>query len=88
MALMRQAAPLTMGWCLDCHRHSEAPLRPENEIFATDWHAADQAERGRQLLEHYHCTWTEIVVKLEDYARWSAAQPKAAIWHARARRCL
>ncbi len=28
MAAVEQDATLTMGWCLDCHRHPEANLRP------------------------------------------------------------
>jgi hypothetical protein len=55
MPLMRQAAPLTMGWCLDCHRDPTPNLRAANEIFASDWTPpADQAERGRMLVEKYH----------------------------------
>jgi len=55
MPLMRQSAPLTMGWCLDCHRDPAKALRPEDEIFATDWQPPpDQAERGEALLKHYH----------------------------------
>jgi hypothetical protein len=54
MPLMRQAAPLTMAWCLDCHRRPEAYLRPKSDVFATDWHPpANQMEEGRKLLEAY-----------------------------------
>ena len=54
MPLMRQAAPLTMGWCLECHRNPAPSLRPEGEIFSTGWTPpADQAVRGRELIEHY-----------------------------------
>src|SRR5215472_1095117 len=31
MPLMRQAAPLTMQWCLDCHRNPAPALRDLNE---------------------------------------------------------
>jgi hypothetical protein len=55
MPLMRQAAPLTMGWCLDCHRDPGSHLRPLDQIFNTRWKPpSDQAERGRQLLAAYH----------------------------------
>lgn len=55
MPLMRQAAPLTMGWCLDCHRDPGSHLRPLDQIFNTRWKPpSDQAERGRQLLVAYH----------------------------------
>ena len=53
MPLMRQAAPLTMGWCLDCHRDPVPNLRPAAAVFDPDWTApADQAEQGRILLAH------------------------------------
>ena len=55
MPLMRQSAPLTMSWCLDCHRDPAPHLRPPSEIFSTDWSAPEgQLERGRQLLAQYH----------------------------------
>ena len=55
MPLMRQAAPLTMGWCLDCHRDPTPNLRPKNEIFAVDWTPPpDQAKRGKMLMDEYH----------------------------------
>jgi hypothetical protein len=55
MPLMRQAAPLTMGWCLDCHRDPAPHLRPQSEIFNLHWTPpADQAERGKKLLVQYH----------------------------------
>ena len=37
MRLMRQAAPLTMGWCLDCHRDPAPNLRPEETIYDPFW---------------------------------------------------
>ena len=55
MALMRQDAPLTMSWCLDCHRDPKPYLRSPDEVFAAEWGApADQAERGARLLKQYH----------------------------------
>ena len=55
MPLMRQAAPLTMGWCLDCHRDPAPNLRPKSEVFSTTWKApTDQAAQGHALLAHYH----------------------------------
>jgi hypothetical protein len=54
MPLMRQAAPLTMGWCLSCHRHPEQALRPLDQVYSTDWvPPPDQQERGRKLIEEY-----------------------------------
>ena len=39
MPLMRQAAPLTMGWCLDCHRDPAPNLRPVADVFDPNWKA-------------------------------------------------
>jgi hypothetical protein len=55
MPLMRQAAPLTMGWCLDCHRDPAPYLRPAPAVFDPGWTPpADQYEQGRVLLAHNH----------------------------------
>jgi hypothetical protein len=55
MPLMRQAAPLTMGWCLNCHRDPTPYLRSQSAVFDPDWSApADQAEQGLKLLVKYH----------------------------------
>lgn len=55
MPLMRQAAPLTMGWCLDCHRNPEQYVRPRKAIFDMGWTPPpDQTEKGRRLVAEYH----------------------------------
>jgi len=55
MPLMRQAEPLTMGWCLTCHRHPEKSLRPQASIFDMAWTPPkDQLEQGHKLLREYH----------------------------------
>ncbi len=33
MSLTRQAAPLTMQWCLDCHRNPTPHVRPRSLVF-------------------------------------------------------
>jgi hypothetical protein len=54
MPLMVQAAPLTMGWCLDCHRNPAPHLRPKSMIFSTHWSPPeDQGEQGHKLLAQY-----------------------------------
>jgi hypothetical protein len=54
MALMRQQQPLTMGWCLSCHRHPERYIRPKEEVFNMRWQQPpDQDEAGRRLLAAY-----------------------------------
>jgi hypothetical protein len=55
MPLMRQAEPLTMGWCLDCHRDPAPNLRPAADVFDPDWSPpTDQRQRGEALLRHNH----------------------------------
>jgi hypothetical protein len=37
MARVYAVAPLTMKWCLDCHRDPDRRLRPESEITNMAW---------------------------------------------------
>jgi hypothetical protein len=54
MPLMYQYAPLTMAWCLDCHRHPEKNLRPRDEVFNMNYKPPDdQLALGRQLAQRY-----------------------------------
>jgi hypothetical protein len=44
------AEPLTMRWCLDCHRHPEAHLRPTEKVTDMEWTPdRPQEELGREL---------------------------------------
>jgi Cytochrome c7 and related cytochrome c/Class III cytochrome C family len=55
MPLMRAGAPLTMGWCLDCHRNPAPSLRPASAVFDPDWAPpGNQLEQGKALLAQYH----------------------------------
>ena len=55
MPLMWQEEPMTMEWCLDCHREPQRALRPVEEVFNMDYvHPPNQIELGRQLIEEYH----------------------------------
>ena len=54
MPLTRQATPLTMQWCLACHRDPARQLRPRDEIFNMQWHARDQLALGKRLVQAYH----------------------------------
>lgn len=49
MAQVRQAAPLTMGWCLDCHRDPEPHRRPVEAITVMGWHPPPGAARPAPL---------------------------------------
>ncbi len=55
MPLTWQAQPLTMEWCLDCHRHPERYVRPRDEVFSMDYaRPADQIALGSRLVKAYH----------------------------------
>lgn len=44
------AAPLTMRWCLDCHREPEKHLRPLDQVTNMAWRSErPQLEVGREL---------------------------------------
>jgi hypothetical protein len=61
MPLMRKAQPLSMGWCLSCHREPEREIRPRDEVFNMNWTPPpDQIEQGRRLLEEYHVDTTKL----------------------------
>jgi len=54
MPLTAQAAPLTMEWCLNCHRDPAPNLRPETAEYSMDWQPAeDPRNLGTALLAHY-----------------------------------
>ena len=45
MEVVSQAEPLSMSWCLDCHRDPDRHLRPEHEITNMEWSPSkDQLE--------------------------------------------
>jgi hypothetical protein len=63
MAQVQQEAPLTMSWCLDCHRAPESRLRPRSQIASMDWQpAGDPARLAAELAREYqprrltHCS--------------------------------
>ena len=37
MEVVRQAKPLSMSWCLDCHRNPAPHLRPPEEVTNMEW---------------------------------------------------
>ena len=58
MPLMRQAAPLTMQWCLDCHRDPGKSIQPRETVFDPEMDTARAPSRGRARagarLSHSH----------------------------------
>jgi hypothetical protein len=52
MDVVFQAQPLTMGWCLDCHRNPEKFVRPVETVTRMDWQPPeDQATFGRKFCQ-------------------------------------
>ena len=50
MPVVTQQQPLSMGWCLNCHRNPDPHLRPPSEVTNMKWTPpADQAEFAAQL---------------------------------------
>jgi hypothetical protein len=55
MERIQQVQPLSMSWCLDCHRNPKQYLRAPEELLDTSWEAPkDQAARGAQFLAARH----------------------------------
>jgi hypothetical protein len=52
MEVVQQVEPLSMGWCLDCHRDPGPHLRPTEEVTNMNWvPPADHVEFARQTIE-------------------------------------
>jgi hypothetical protein len=61
MDQVRQVMPLSMGWCLECHRNPENFLRPKDQVTNMDYKPVDpetnepteQVTLGKQLIKKY-----------------------------------
>jgi len=54
MQLTFQAKPMTMEWCLECHRAPEKFVRPRDQVFNLAWEVPDQKLMGPQLVKQYN----------------------------------
>jgi hypothetical protein len=55
MPLTWRAHPLTMEWCLECHRAPERFVRPRAQVFRMDWEPPRyRLALGQQLVREYH----------------------------------
>ncbi len=52
MEIVYQAKPLSMAWCLDCHRHPENALRPLDQITNLDWKPTPLVDETEQEAQH------------------------------------
>lgn len=55
MEIVAQDQPLSMGWCLECHRNPDDHLRPASEITNMAWtppaNQAEFAKKQKELLD-------------------------------------
>ena len=54
MPLIYQQAPLTMSWCLDCHRNPAKYIRPRDQVFNMAWERpSNDPEFGARLVREH-----------------------------------
>jgi hypothetical protein len=54
MRLTAKAEPLTMGWCLGCHRDPAPNLRPREHVLDMGWQSPkDRRAAGERLMAEY-----------------------------------
>jgi hypothetical protein len=51
MDVVQQAAPLSMGWCLECHREPEKNLRPKEQVTNLGWQPTEHPLAKAQNLD-------------------------------------
>ncbi|MFZ9914884.1 MAG: cytochrome c3 family protein, partial [Phycisphaerales bacterium] len=56
MEVVYQKSPLSMGWCLECHRNPEQNLRPVSEITNLSWDQQSElsADERKALKDKFH----------------------------------
>ena len=54
MEVVRQVEPLSMSWCLECHRNPAPHIRPKNKVTQLGWQSdMDPVKLGQQLVKEY-----------------------------------
>lgn len=54
MEVVYQAEPLSMSWCLDCHRAPEKYIRPVEEVTTMGYTAENQIQIGLELVAKHN----------------------------------
>ncbi len=54
MEVVFQAQPLSMSWCMDCHREPEKHVRPVEEVTTMGYSVENQLEVGRELVARHN----------------------------------
>ncbi|TWT78192.1 Class III cytochrome C family protein [Posidoniimonas polymericola] len=65
MERVEQVKPLSMSWCLECHRNPAPRLRPVEEVTNLGWEPPDGADTDRQAYGE----------KLQDENDWAKQAP-------------
>lgn len=58
MPLAHKSVPLFMHWCVNCHRHPEQFVRPQDRVFVMD--ETPSAARGAELVKQYGINTTRL----------------------------
>ena len=65
MTQMWKNEPMTMGWCLECHRSPEEQLRPRSEVFNMSYTFPASPETqlaiGTELVAAYHIDTDRLI---------------------------
>lgn len=83
MEVVYQAKPLTMGFCLECHRSPEKALRPLERITDLGWSAAGDAHTSARVGQ---AAGERLGALEEEIARLSAEQDAVAGANVRVRK--
>ncbi len=51
MGVVFQNEPLSMSWCLDCHRNPAPHIRPVEFVTDLNWHTEDPVALGEKLIK-------------------------------------
>lgn len=54
MEVVFQKEPLSMSWCMDCHRNPEQYVRPVEEVTTMGFQAENQVVQGRDLVAKHN----------------------------------
>lgn len=54
MALVSRQQPMTMQFCLDCHRNPGHRLSPPEKVFDMTYERPDSSKLDKELVQHYH----------------------------------
>lgn len=67
MPLAWKEEPMTMGWCLECHRNPEDHLRPRDEIYNLEWSVESEQEKATEIVEAEADSATREAVLADEY---------------------